>query len=128
MKKQSMPTNTSIYSPTISFRAYLIAAVISSSRTMHLCIRVPKSMNFLSSVAVNVLQDWPKYSPDMNPIEHVWSWMSMYVKGRAPIDKASLERAVELAWQNLPQNVIRGYIDNLKRVCRQVIAAGGNHI
>jgi hypothetical protein len=64
----------------------------------------------------------------MNPIEHVWSWMTMYVKSQAPTNKASLQRAVELAWQDLPQNVIRGYIDNLVRVSQQVIAAKGDHV
>lgn len=35
--------------------------------------------------AVRVLDPWPAYSPDFNPIEHVWSWMSQYVAKERPL-------------------------------------------
>ena len=29
----------------------------------------------LSEFGIEALPDWPKYSPDLNPQENVWSWM-----------------------------------------------------
>lgn len=34
-----------------------------------------KTQNWLGQFAVNMLEDWPTYSSDLNPMEHVWSWM-----------------------------------------------------
>jgi hypothetical protein len=115
------------------FTIYLLPCIPNSTRyhfqqdnaAVH---KSKKVMDWLPTVGVKLLEDWPAYSPDMNPIEHGWSWMSSYVNSQVPTNKASLERAINLAWQNLPQNVIRGYIENLPRVCQQIIAAKGDHI
>jgi transposase len=84
--------------------------------------------NWLVNFGVNVLPDYPPYSPELNPIEHVWSWMAAFVNGEGPTDQRSLERAVELAWQEIPQSRIQACIEHLPAVCRQVIDAGGDHI
>lgn len=90
--------------------------------------KAKKTIKWLSDNAVRLLQDWPAYSPDLNPIEHVWSWMVTFVNGEAPTNKRELETAVLKAWDNLPQSVIQGYIGHLNAVCQQIIAAGGDHI
>jgi transposase len=87
-----------------------------------------KTKTWLAAFAVSVLEDWPANSPDMNPIEHVWSWMRVYVNKEAPTDKKSLIKAIEAAWDEIPQSVIRSYIGHLNNVCQQIIAAGGDHI
>ena len=85
-------------------------------------------MAWMREFAVRVLEDWPSYSPDLNPIEHVWSWMVSFVNRQAPTSKRELEAAVLLAWDRLPQSVIQGYVGHVNTVCQQVIAAGGDHI
>ncbi len=84
--------------------------------------------DWLTQFAVNVLPDWPPYSPDLNVIEHVWSWMTAYVNNRQPTNRAQLKNAIRLAWQEIPQNVIQSYIDKLPAVCRQIQSAGGDHL
>ena len=84
--------------------------------------------DWLVNFGVNELPDYPPYSPELNPIEHVWSWMSAFVNGEGPTNQQSLERAVELAWQEIPQSRIQAYIEHLPAVCRRIIDAGGDHI
>ena len=35
-------------------------------------------------LSVNVAKNWPAVSPDLNPIENVWSWMSGKISKHAP--------------------------------------------
>jgi transposase len=39
----------------------------------------------------NILQDYPPSSPDLNPIEHVWSLLKCSVARRNPSTKEELE-------------------------------------
>ena len=84
--------------------------------------------NWLAEFGIKTLDDYPPYSPELNPIEHVWSWMHAFVCAQAPTNRASLEKAVRLAWQEIPIDVIRGYITHLRTVCQQIIQAEGDHI
>jgi transposase len=79
----------------------------------------------LRDFGIKLLQDYPAHSPDFNPIEHVWSWMVQYVKKEMPIDRSSLINAIQRAWNDIPQKIIRAYIDNLPTLLEAVEKAGG---
>ena len=81
--------------------------------------------NWLDENDVTVLEAWPSNSPDINPIEYVWSWMIKYVNNQAPVDRASFERAILSAWENLPQDIIRSYIEHLRKACQKIIQTHG---
>jgi hypothetical protein len=87
-----------------------------------------KTKAFVAQFGIHMVPEWPAYSPDLNPIEHVLSWMIKYVNGQAPRTHAQLKDAVRAAWDNLSQNVIQGYIGGLPSVCQRVITASGDHI
>lgn len=86
------------------------------------------TQNWLQQFGVRLLPSWPARSPEFNAIEYVWSWMTSYVKTQAPTTREQLKRAIRLAWQNIPQDTVRAYIDHIPTVCREVIAANGDHI
>ena len=60
-----------------------------------------KSMEYLKKHNVQVLEDWPARSPDLNPIEKVWSILSGRVSARGPMTKASLQQFVVEEWNKL---------------------------
>ncbi|GFY10267.1 transposable element Tcb2 transposase [Trichonephila clavipes] len=58
-----------------------------------------------------IRMDWPAYSPDLNPIEHVWDMLGRRIAARQPPPTClpELRRALLCEWCNIPQD----QIDNL---------------
>jgi hypothetical protein len=87
-----------------------------------------KTKNFLTQYNVNLLQDWPAWSPDFSVMDYVWSWISKYVNSQAPRDRASLKRAIRSGWEELSQHVIQQYIDHVCAVIKRVAAGNGDYV
>ncbi|GFX06383.1 transposable element Tcb1 transposase [Trichonephila clavipes] len=75
------------------------------------------------------LMDWPVYSPDLNPIEHV-----LYMLGRqnaarqpSPTCLPELRRALLDEWCNIPQDQIDNLILSMPRRCKACIASPVRH-
>lgn len=84
--------------------------------------------DFLQQNHVDVLP-WPSMSPDFNPIEHFWDQMGQDVNTRQvrPRNVIQLWRALQNAWQNIPQVRITRLINSMRRRCTACIAANGAH-
>ena len=82
---------------------------------------------YLSQANVNIMDDWPALSIDLNPVEHC----SDYLKKR--IRKLQLEMsgtsmyAIRREWQTLPQGFIRHLVRSMRRRCDAVFKANGGH-
>ena len=59
------------------------------------------------------LEKWPAQSPDLNPIEEVWGWMGLKLKGMRFNNIEDLETYVFNLWEEIPKEVILAYIDKL---------------
>ncbi|GFX26078.1 DDE_3 domain-containing protein [Trichonephila clavipes] len=70
--------------------------------------------------------DWPAYSPDLNPIEHV---LGRRIAARQPPPTClpELWRALLDEWCNIPQDQIDNLILNMPRRCKVCIASSGSH-
>ncbi|GFX73221.1 DDE_3 domain-containing protein [Trichonephila clavipes] len=67
--------------------------------------------------------DWPAYSPDLNPIEHVWDMLGRRIAARQPPPTClpELWRTLFDEWCNIPQDRIDNLILSMPRRFTQVI-------
>ena len=59
--------------------------------------------------------EWPAESPDMNPIENLWSEVTrtMDPSANQPTNLAELRQTVVDAWQPLPLQILATLIDSM---------------
>jgi hypothetical protein len=84
-----------------------------------------------------MLKDWPPYSPDLNPIEHVWYHLKIRVNEMFPellTDKSKnkylrqrLESCLQAAWDTLLQSLFDSLYQSMPDRIEAVIAANGWH-
>ncbi|GFW79131.1 transposable element Tc3 transposase [Trichonephila clavipes] len=74
-------------------------------------------------------RDWPAYSPDLNPIEHVWDMLGRQIEARQPPPTClpELRRALLDEWCNIRQDQIDNLILSMLRRCKACIASSGRH-
>lgn len=69
----------------------------------------------------------PPQSPDLNPIERIWSCIEKIIKGKRPHIKNAeeLNTALKEAWGEIHVDLARRLVDSMKDRCRAVIEAEG---
>ena len=84
--------------------------------------------DFLNQNNVQVL-DWPPYSPDLNPVEHLWDALDRRVRKlvNVPNNVAQLQLALIQEWNNIPQRTIDNLVGSMVRRVRAATAARGGH-
>lgn len=80
------------------------------------------------------VMEWPPYSPDLNPIEHLWWHLKRLVyevdpdieqvRGEENIIEA-LSRALPDAWRRINQGIVDSVLGSMRARCEVVIAANG---
>lgn len=76
---------------------------------------------------------WPRYSPDLNLIEHVWNWMKNWIQKHyyaayydaSKISPGGLRCIIQEAWDAVPNNYIDSLYKSWWRRCQAVIDARG---
>jgi transposase len=68
---------------------------------------------------------WPSCSPDLNPIEQVWSSMKRSIQGRHFKSKDELWNVLSELWLHFTNSFVLRFIDSMPRRVAAVIAAKG---
>ena len=84
--------------------------------------------DFLANNNINPL-DWPRCSPDLSPIEHLWDEMDRRVRGRrnAPATLDQLMAALLEEWDKIPMRRIEALMNSIHRRIRAVTDVRGGH-
>lgn len=86
------------------------------------------TQNFLRENNVTVME-WPPYSPDLSPIEHLWDQLKTAVAERqpAPRNRPQLIQVLQEEWDWIPQDRIMRLVRSMRRRCTACCDARGGH-
>ena len=90
--------------------------------------RARRVMDFLENENVQHM-DWPAMSPDLNPIENLWSEISRGLNNmdNPPTNVAELTQAVVDIWRDIPDQKLSTLVLSMPRRLRAVYNARGGH-
>ena len=72
------------------------------------------------------LIDFPPYSPDLNPIENLWSMLKARVENRLVHTVEDVERVLKEEWEALDEDYLLSLASSLPARCQAVIANRGH--
>ena len=79
---------------------------------------------WLQDKKIKVL-NWVAQSPDLNPIEHIWSVVKKRIALRKPTNIADLRAIAEQEWNSIEPSVVRNLVESMPRRIQSVIDAKG---
>jgi DNA-binding MarR family transcriptional regulator len=75
---------------------------------------------------LNVMEDWPSHSPELNPIENLWAILAERVSECGPIDEDELEKFVVHEFNRVPQATIDALVSSYTRRLQKCVERGGD--
>ena len=83
--------------------------------------------NFIAENSICTI-DWPSNSPDLNPIENMWTIIKNNVEKRMPQNINELTRFLIEEWEEIPQETVNNLVSSMKTRCELVLANNGDRI
>ena len=77
---------------------------------------------------IHPLSPWPSNSPDLNPIENVFSWMKRNVEKKLPTNEQDLSQAIIDAFRDIPEDHFKNLMDSMKNRIKTVTKLNGARI
>ena len=91
-----------------------------------LCHTAKVSKDKIEELKIDVL-DWPAYSPDLNPIENLWSHIvrNIYAGGKTYDNVDELWEAIQQCWENIPKKIIKSLVKSMRNRMVNLLENGG---
>ena len=70
---------------------------------------------------------WPANSPDLNPIENIWSLLKHRIGKHFPTTRDEVITAIQTEWSQLTASDISRACQSMRERCQAVIDANGGH-
>lgn len=86
-----------------------------------------EASKWLDDNDVPYIEDWPARSPDLNPIETLWSILNHKVAARGPLDRADLKKFVVEEFNKVPQATLDKLVLSYKKRLNKCIEVDGAH-
>ena len=86
-----------------------------------------KVQDYLHNQNIDMIdpKEWPANSPDLNPIENIWSILKQKISNRLPKTKESLIKIIKEEWNLIDTVVCKNAIDSMNQRLLQVIRSKG---
>ena len=93
------------------------------------CHRTAAVSRWLEEEGIEVLGPWPGSSPDLNPIENLWTHMKKKVAERNPTSEASLKEAIRTVWTTeITPQYCQALVSSMPKRIKDVLANKGGYI
>ena len=76
---------------------------------------------------VKLFEGWPGNSPDLNPIENLWSQMKNLQRHERATSIAGLKRIAQKVWDNITPAYLQSLYESMPRRMQAVVDAQGGH-
>jgi hypothetical protein len=71
------------------------------------------------------IMEWPSQSPDLNPIENLWTIVDTAACSRQPQNEEELLEVLQVAWHSIPYEMLDKLVCSMPSRCAGVIANNG---
>lgn len=91
------------------------------------CHKSKSTMQWFEKQGITVLK-WPAMSPDLNPIENLWSVIKRRLEKLDPTKIEDMKYGIEKIWEDIDEEILESLIGSMKKRLELCIAAEGEKI
>lgn len=91
------------------------------------CHKAKVITKWLGEQNIKILGPWPGNSPDLNPIENLWSILKRRVDNQKPTNSDKLQALIMQEWTAISQDLVQKLIDSMPGRIAEVLKKKGQH-
>jgi len=91
------------------------------------CHKAKVITKWLGDQNVEILGPWPGNSPDLNPIENLWSILKRRVDKQKPTNSDKLQEVIMKEWVAISQDLAQKLIESMPSRIAEVLKKKGQH-